>query len=277
MRKLPLLFCLLLLFLKLSAQESYDIIYKLNGDEMTGKITEVSEDQVKFIYKGETAVYVVKKAEIQKIRFASGRVEVINAPGAQQPAAGAPAPAAANSSRKGKIAVLPFRFLADNQSVDEEVGYLVQNEAFSYLQKHSAGYQLQDPNTTNALLLKAGVTLANVRGYTPADLCNILDVEIIVQGTINQTRGAATTYSSGSTTRNTQYNTGKNNNKTKTTTYGSGSSSTYQNYKTSVTLGLFTESGTALFSQDHTAFWNTADAYKNAIQYLLKRSPVYSK
>ncbi len=277
MRKLPLLFCFLLLFLKLSAQETYDIIYKLNGDEMTGKITEVSEDQVKFIYKGETAVYVVKKSEIQKIRFASGRVEVINAPGVQQPAAGAPAPAAASSSRKGKIAVLPFRFLADNQSVDEEVGYLVQNEAFSYLQKHSAGYRLQDPNTTNALLLKAGVTLANVRGYTPADLCNILDVEVIVQGTINQTRGAATTYSSGSTTRNTQYNTGKNNNKTKTTTYGSGSSSTYQNYKTSVTLGLFTESGTALFSQDHTAFWNTADAYKNAIQYLLKRSPVYTK
>lgn len=276
MRKLPLLFCLLLLFLKLSAQETYDIIYKLNGDEMTGKITEVSEDQVKFIYKGETAVYVIKKAEIQKIRFASGRVEVINAPGGQPAATVAPA-TAAPASHKGKMAVLPFRFLADNQSVDEEVGYLVQNEAFAYLQKHSAGYQLQDPNTTNALLLKAGVTLANVRSFTPADLCTILDVEVIVQGLINQKRAAATTYSSGSTTRNTQYNTGKNNNKTKTTTYGSGSSSTYQNYKTSVTLSMFTDGGTTLFSQDHTAFWNTADAYKNAIQYLIKRTPVYTK
>lgn len=277
MRKTFTLVLFLFGFLGAFAQTGDDIIYKLNGDEMTGKITEISDDQVKFIYKGETAVYVIKKSEIQKIRFASGRVEVINAPGGQQPASAAPAPPAGSSSRKGKIAVLPFRFLADNQSVDEEVGYLVQSEAFSYMQKHSAGYQLQDPNTTNALLLKAGVTLANVRGYTPADLCNILDVEIIVQGAINQTRGAATTYSSGSTSRNTQYNTGKNNNKTKTTTYGSGSSSTYQNYKTSVTLGLFTETGTALFSQEHTAFWNTADAYKNAIQYLLKRTPVYSK
>lgn len=267
-------------FGSLMAQSGNDVILKTNGDEMAGKVTEINDDHVKFVYKGETIVYTVKKSEILKITFASGRVEKYNT-GGQTPEKEAapekPGYSASTESHANKMAVLPFRFIADKQSADEEMGYLVQEEAFSYIMKHSAGYQIQDPATTNALLLKAGVNQSTARAFTPVDLCNILGVEMVVVGTINQDRGPATTYSSGSASRKTDYNTGKNNNTTKSSGYASSSSSTVQNFKTSVTLSVFSDKGTSLFSQEHTAFWNTSDAYKNAIQYLVKRTPFYKK
>lgn len=42
--------------------------------------------------------------------------------------------------------------------------------------------QVQDPHTTNATLIKAGVTKENFEQYTPADLAKILGVDAIIMG-----------------------------------------------------------------------------------------------
>jgi hypothetical protein len=284
---LPLAF--VLLSLATFAQKSTDdIILKLNGDEMIGKVTEMNDDNVKFTYKGETIIYTVKKSDILKITFASGRIEFINKPtlpsesnggggGNTQTATAAPKVAPALEDHHNKVAILPFRFIADRQKGDEEIGYRVQDEAFAYLSKHSAGLELQPTTTTNALLLKAGVTFENERAFTPVDICNILGVEYFLQGTVSQSRAGAISTQSGSASNKTNYNSGKSGNDTKSTLYGSSTAITTETFKTSVTMNVFNDKGSSLFSQSHDAFFNTESAYRNTLQYLLKRTPLYRK
>ena len=46
-----------------------------------GKVTEINDTEVKFIYTGESLVYTIKKSDILKKSLTqSGRVEVINKP-----------------------------------------------------------------------------------------------------------------------------------------------------------------------------------------------------
>jgi hypothetical protein len=284
---LPLAF--VLLSLATFAQKSTDdIILKLNGDEMIGKVTEMNDDNVKFTYKGETIIYTVKKSDILKITFASGRIEFINKPtlpsesngggsGNTQTATAAPKVAPALEDHHNKVAILPFRFIADRQKGDDEIGYRVQDEAFAYLSKHSAGLELQPTTTTNALLLKAGVTFENERAFTPVDICNILGVEYFLQGTVSQSRAGAISTQSGSASNKTNYNSGKSGNDTKSTLYGSSTAITTETFKTSVTMNVFNDKGSSLFSQSHDAFFNTESAYRNTLQYLLKRTPLYRK
>ncbi len=280
MKRIFYLVLVLMLNLYAAAQKSSDdVVIKLNGEELTGKVTEINDTDIKFIYKGETLTYTIKKSDILKIKFASGREEIITKV-QSEPAGGqsvSSAPASNPADRKNKLAILPFRFITDRQSADEEMSYKVQDEAFSLLNSHSGTLELQATSTTNALLLKAGITQSNFRAFTPAEVCTVLGVEYIVQGTITQNKGTATTTQSNNGSINTQNNTGKSGNDRKTTVSSSSSSSTYQNYKTSVNLAIFKDNGTSVYSDDHTAFWSTADAYKNAIKYLLKRTPVYKK
>lgn len=60
-------------------EKKHDIVVKLNGDQLNGDVLEVSDSSIHFTYTGEKLVYTIKKAEIPKIMFASGRVETINA------------------------------------------------------------------------------------------------------------------------------------------------------------------------------------------------------
>jgi hypothetical protein len=265
-----------------------DIILKLNGDEMVGKVTEINDDNVKFVYKGESITYTVKKTDILKITFASGRIEFINKPalpsesnggkpGNAETASATPKAAAGLEDHHNKVAILPFRFIADRQKGDDEVSYRVQEETFSFLSNHAAGLELQPTTTTNALLLKAGVTLENARAFTPIDICNILGVEYILLGTVSQSRSGAVSTQSGNATSKTNYNSGKSGNETKSNAYGSSTAITTETFKTSVSMDVFNDKGSSLFSQSHDAFFNTETAYRNTLQYLLKRTPLYKK
>lgn len=283
MKTLSILNLCLLLLLNTVAQKTSadDVILKLNGDEMIGKVTEVNDSDIKFTYKGETVSYSIKKADILKITFSSGRIEFFNKPAL--PSQSAPgsnaAPASATTAspeeHHNKIAILPFKFITEQQTASEEMSYTVQGDAYKFLNTHSANMDLQDPATTNALLLKAGINLSNVRSFTPAEICNTLGVEYIVQGVITQTKGAASTIQSGSGSANTRY--GKSGNNTNTSIYGSSTTTVTQSYKTNVALNITSDKGATLFNDNHTAFWSSEEAYKNAIRFLLKKTPVYKK
>jgi len=262
----------------MAQQAAHDIVIKLNGEEMTGKVTEMSDDHIKFVYKGETLSYTVPKSEILKIKFASGREQIITKVENNAPA-NAPASTSKSTAeeRKNKLAILPFHFIADREAADEEVSYKVQEEAFSLLSSHAGELQLQATSTTNALLLKVGINQSNFRAFTPMEICDLLGVEYIIQGTITLMSGTVTSSQSSSGTVNTKNNTGKTGTNRNTTVSGSSYSSTHKDYKTSVNLTVFNDKGSSIFSNDHTAMWNTPDAYKITINYLLKRTPVYKK
>ena len=263
-----------------------DVIVKLSGEEMAGKVQEIGDSDIKFIYAGETLVYTIKKSEIAKITFSSGRIEILNGPKNTSAKADSIAKSGLEAHHN-KVAILPFSYIIDKKDAGEEMTYKVQNEIFSVLNAHSGYMTIQPTQTTNALLLKAGITGANVRSFTMGEICNLLGVEYVFQGTVTQDLNSVST-SGGSYTSveagsaSTTRKAGTNNNATTGTVYGgtaysSNNSVTTQNYSTNVTMNIFNDKGETVFSQDHKSFWGTNDAYKVTLNYLLKRTPIYQK
>jgi len=287
MKKIIGTLSLFFVFISVIAQtnSNSDVVLKLNGDEIVGKVTEMGDTEIKFVHKGETLVYTIKKADILKITYASGRIEFINK--IALPSESANTTVNNNNTKStvasnigehhNKVAILPFSYLIDKQDAGEQMTYAVQNEAFSFLSKHSGMLELQPTNTTNALLIKAGVNNGNIRGFTMGEICDILGVEFVLQGAITQNKTTASNISSGTAT--TKFT---NNNKNSIGSINgrssySGVTTSIQNYRTSVTMNVFNDKGENIFSQDHSSFWSSDNAYKTTLQYLLKRSPLYKK
>ncbi|MCH5596575.1 hypothetical protein [Niabella ginsengisoli] len=78
------------------------------------------------------------------------------------------------------------------------MSYKAQNTAYMLLSKHSGEFTVVDPRTTNAILAKAGISRSNMMSYTMDEICNILGVEYVVDGTITQTLTSSITTSSNS-------------------------------------------------------------------------------
>jgi len=245
---------------------------------MKGKITKINDSELTFIYSGETLEYTVKKSDILKITHASGRVETINQPplpsdirkSDQVVMKGSPA------DHHNRIAILPFHFLIENQPGAEEIGLSAQQDTYSFLSQHSAGYTLVDPRTSNALLVKAGVTKDNITGFTMNELCNILAVEYVIDGTVKQNKSTQTSYTSDNSNTNVKRN--ANDKITKVNTSGATFSNAQQRYDVSVSLSIYTDTNASIYNQSHKAFFsNTDGGYNSPLQYLLKRSPLYRK
>jgi hypothetical protein len=257
--------------------EKHDVILKLNGDELIGKITEITDTEVKFTYAGETLPYSIKKADILKITFASGRIEIINKQ--PLPSEGSKTTSGATNSssesHQNKVAILPFAFVREGQSTIDELSVKAQTECFSYLSKHAGVFTIVEPRTSNAQLLKAGVTSENIKGYTMEEICNLLGVEYVVDGLVTVDRKSASSTSSGQY-KSTPSNNNKNSGSTQKTS-GYSSATTTENYQSSLLLNIYNDKGSSIFSQERKSFYTTVDAYKSALEYLLKRSPLYGK
>jgi hypothetical protein len=288
MRK-AIMLLLTFLSLQLFAQQNSkpDVIFKLNGEEIKVKITEVSEAEVKYTFIGETVVYTMKTSDIFKINFASGRSQVFTksqapadpAPSGEPTRAAGPAmtaSAAADPNSKNKIAILPFSFIRDGQRTVDELSEKVQNEVYAYMTKHAGIYTYQEPRTTTAMLIKAGITHETAKGFTMDEICRVLGVEYIMEGIVTLNHKNQSTY--GSNNYNT---TTKNNNKTNSSTdrktTGSNYSTTTENFETTMLLNVYNDKGSSVFSQERKSFWNTQDSYRSAMEYLLKKTPVYAK
>lgn len=271
-----------------------DIITKQNGEEMKGKILEVSDAGVKFSYTGETVVYVIKKADIAKITFSSGRVETYNQSPTQttpvqpvQPVT--PEKSSANSStiasRGGdphnKVAVLPFTLLKDGFYAADELNEKAQDECFSYLSKHAGTLTILDPQTTNSFLRKSGMKKEDLKDYTRDELCRLLSVEYVVEGTIMQNKATQTSTQSSSysdKSKSTDNNKSGDNNKN-SSGYSSSTSYTQQNFDNTVILKIFNDKGESLYNEQRKALFSSTsqDGYVSTLQYLLKRTPLYHK
>ena len=266
-----LIFAMCAITIKAQEEKNYDVVLKMNGEEHIGNVTKITDDAIKFVHKGESLAYTFKKADVMKITFASGRIEIINeAPDVKE---GENKPGGLEDHHN-KIAVLPFAYIIDKQSAGDEMSYKVQNECYSFLHAHVGELSMQDPITTNALLLKSGVNFETIRSFTMDEICHILGVEFIVTGTITQNSTYTSNYS-GSSSK------GKSSSKNAVTNIFSGSTSSYsssvQNYQTSITMNIYSDNNANIFSKDHTSFWSDNEAYKITLQYLLKRTPIYKK
>lgn len=274
------LFCFLiihLLFISI-VQSQNDIILKINGDEMKGKVTKINKDDLEFIYQNETVEYTVEKSDIVKITFASGRVEFFDK-------------TEKNANVKledhhNKVAILPFGYIKDQERSNTEMQKKIQSETYSIFKRKAVSLSFQDPNTTNALLSKAGISNNNIDGFTMGEISNILGVEYLIQGLVSIEKSSVTSYSNTTSTskKNKEphvdkkghiigdiWNTNKRN--TNSSTFGS----TTQNYATNITMNIYTDKGDNIFTKDHQSFWQTQDAYKITLTFLAKRTPIYKR
>jgi len=276
-----LLICLMFSFPALAQQGAKsDVILQLNGDELTGKVTEISDDAVKFTYAGESLVYSVKKADILKITYGSGRIEVYNKPALASSGSGngrsqsnSANPTNETADHHNKIAILPFAFVKDGQKAADELSNVVQSACFTFLSKHAGVLTVMDTRNTNAKLIKAGVTRENIQGYTMDDICNILGVEFLVDGTVMLNKVSESSLASSTYSDKTKYKT----NERKDNGYTSANATNYANYETTISVDIYSDKGNNMFSQSRKSFFKTQDAYQNAMEYVLKRSPLYSK
>ncbi|MDZ7645692.1 MAG: hypothetical protein U5K54_00140 [Cytophagales bacterium] len=186
--------------LTVAQDKASDRILMLDGEERIGKVTEINEDEVKFVYSGETLVYVIKKESINKIQFASGRIEVITEvkKGDDGTQVGSSLEAHHNV-----VAVLPFSFLGQGGDRDSKMGMKVQSDCYTLLKKSASQFTIQDPITTNAVLIKNNINENNVAGLTPSEIANLLGVEYVIYGAVKLDQ-------TGSTTSSGAYGTSKN-------------------------------------------------------------------
>jgi len=269
--------CTLLLFLCCSfgllAQTSQksDVVLKRNGEEMKGEVTAMEDKTIKFVYTGETLVYTIKKEEIEKIIFKSGRVETISAVAPAAPEQSSNTYSTAD--HRNRVAILPFAYLEDGHTAAEELGLKVQNECYALLNGHTGSYTIMDNHNTNALLIRSGISSSNIASYTMDEICNILGVEYVVGGMVTVNKTSQSNYSS-------QSSSSKTNDKDKSSqrnSYGSAYSTTEQQYKTTLDLKIYNDKGVNVYSQNREPFWHDRDSYKSALEYLLKRCPLYKK
>jgi len=274
-----LIFCTLI-SLGASAQgnqnSKQDILQKITGDELKGKILRITDSDITFVYTGETAEYVIKKTDVAKITHSSGRVEIIaQDPSTVQVRQKDPVSMIASpDEHHNRIAILPFSFLLDNQQGAAEIGIKAQQDAYNLLSQHSSGYTILDPRTTNAALLQAGVTREKLIGFTMKNLGDILGAEYIIDGTVSQTKAYTTSSTFGSSSATVK----TDGNRAKATGSGSSSSESQQQYDVSVTLQIYMDNNVSIYNNTHKAFWtNTDGSYTGPLEFVLKRSPLYTK
>ena len=247
------------------AQESFDKLTMLNGEEHVGQVVAIDEHNIEFVHKNESLHYTYAKADINKIQFASGRIEIIN----KAQAAAASGANVSLQDHHNKVAVLPFTYMSSDGAHDDQMEKKVQSDCYTLMTKYASEFNLQDPITTNATLIKHNVNSSNIDGFTPAELCNILGVEYVVMGTVT-VRYTSTTNYSGSSKTSEQKNDKKR-------SYTSTSSSSTDNFQTQVDMKMYSDQGQNIYANAHTSFWMTEDAYTLTLQWLLKRSPLYRK
>lgn len=283
MKKFKMLLITILAAVNLFAQNpgivaKQDVIQKVNGEEVRGKVIRITDNDVTYVYSGETVEYVIKKSEISKIIHSSGRVEHISdqALPVETRQKDEVSMSASPVDHHNKIAILPFTYLMDNQPGADAVGYKAQDDTYAYLSKHSTGYTLLDNRTTNSLLGKAGLTKETIMNFTMKEICDVLGVEYVIDGVVTQNKGYQTSFTSESSNAKVKRDGDKD--VKAVSSYGSSSSNAVQRYDVTVSLHIYMDNNANIFNQSHKAFLsNTDGSYSGPLEYLLKRSPLVKK
>jgi len=170
-----------------------------------------------------------------------------------------------------KIAILPFVYIKNGeQKKNDAMERKTQREFYSLMKGHLGLLQCQDPNTTNAILSKNGVTDDNFVNFTIPELANMLGVEYVVQSTLSINKKGSSSFGSS-------YGTVKQKNENKYTGSSFDISSTSIEFQTNLDMLLYNDQGESVWSRSKESFWPNSDAYLQTIKFLFKRMPIYQK
>ena len=242
-----------------------DKILMTNGEIKEGQVTAIDDETVKFVHINETLPYTLKKINISKTEFASGRIEVFHE--VEDTAGDDPS----LKDHHNKVAVLPVIYVRDGQQLKGDImEKKAQSTLISLMQGHVGIIKIQDPTKTNNFLAKNGINDDNYDEYTMPELANLLGVEYVVKSILSISQKGTTTYHSN-------YSTATSKQPNKASAWNFGSSSSTAEYRTNVDMYIYNDNGELVFTKSKESFWPSEDVYELTLKYLIKRTPVYTK
>lgn len=264
---LVLLFQMTLAFTQ--GNDKFDQVLMLNGEEKIGTVTGMEDDYVMFKFKGEALEYKLKKSDIFRIKFASGRTELFSTTDSGDNGSNNQVTTDKSTTvQANSIAIMPFRIISSiGQENPEEMSMQIQGDYYSYVSGSGGKYNYQDPMKTNATLRKKGISPETVRNYEADELCEILGVEFVVLGSLERNKTGTSTTANASATTKKKGNT-QNSNATM-------NSNTEEEFKTTLTVSVYNNKAERIFDQKKTSLWSSPTAYRSTLNYLIKRTPFY--
>jgi hypothetical protein len=176
---------------------------------------------------------------------------------------------------------MPLVYLADGrEGREEEMRYQLQDIVVSYMSRSAAELKFMDVVEINALLYKKGINADNIRQYTPRELAQFLNAEYVIMGSVIQDPGNLVTTENGYNFRRETVERGRrydNRGRVRGRSFHTGNTVTRQNIQTQVSISIYNETGERIYSQSRQSILTESDAYRNALHYLLKRTPLYNR
>jgi hypothetical protein len=199
-------------------------------------------------------------------------------------------------SPNNRVAVMPMIYIGDGSDErNEEMRFILQDIAVSYMSRSAAELKFMDGAELNAILYKNGIDEKTIREYTPAELAELLHVEYVIMGSVLQDKGSIVTTTNQRTTRRQiidhrdrhdrydrydrydRHRRHGNGVQVINRNHNTRSTVTRQNVETQVSISIYNDKGEKIYSKSRQSILSETDAYKNAIHYLLKRTPLYNR
>jgi len=254
-----------------------DKIIKRDYTIIDAIVKKVSEKNVEYSLPNETLLNSIETAQVARIEFANGRAQTFSAPVVQS--SPVPEPVSLKEKpvnqvkqiKKNTIAVLPVPFVnTESLATSEELAKFAQNDIYSNLVGRLSNIfplTIQDLRVTNSLLKNAGIDYKNIDETPIEELQNILGVDNIVAAKVSYTTTKSQTTQNFGDVK-------KENNKVSVSDFSNTNTDTQFQYN--VYFDMYKE-GSKIFTQTRKPFLNMKDSWKDAMTYLLKRSPIYVK
>lgn len=273
---MKLIFSLLSLLLSVSVwaqNEKLDKIFLKNGSVLDVSIKKVTPGTVEFTYPGEMVQNVENIDNVSSITFASGRVQHFNEDVSEADKTGNRE--ADMKVKQNSLAILPVAFYEKKSGqLWEDHSKLAQSRIYVFFKDNNSKFgslEIQDTRNTNAYLRKAGIDYGRLDETPVEELGKILGTEYLVLGkvTMDEKNNATIQQNAYSEAR-------KDKNKSSGATYSSARIEENKTYNYVVVLEIY-KGKEKIYSETRKPFLQMEDSWKDAMEYMLKRTPIYKK
>ncbi len=250
-------------------------MYLNNGSVLEVKVIKVGANSIEFTYPGESAQNEEKIENLRTIVFSSGRVQQFNTGNSASPSAPTSAPLEYKEVQPNTLAVLPVAFY-DKASgkLWEDHSKLAQSRIYDFFEddlSKIAPLKMQDTRSTNASLRKANIDFARLDETPVEELEKVLGSEYLVLSKVTCEVKAKSTLN-----ETTYGGTEKKGNKQVGAVHTSSTVNEDRTYHYVVVLEIY-KGDKKIYNETRKPFLNMEDSWKDAMEYMLKRAPIYKR
>lgn len=247
-----------------------DTLTLLNGRVKTGQFITGNLDSIQWKETGKTQTDHISRNEVAGIMFGKRKGDIYLSTELGK--------IKASTYRVNSVAVLPMEYSGNiKEGMNDDMPYWLQEMASMYLGSSARTLTIADPAEINSVLKKNGITLDDMKRYSPAELASLLQVDYLLTGHVIQEAGNNSTFTHHSDSKEIRVEHTKDNTRIKVKNNGGSFSNSSQDVKTNVLIKLYNHDGNILFSDTRKSILSSGDAYKKCLHYLLKRTPLYKK